>query len=253
MSVPHNRSQPTAKEYPMELHFETIMRAAEQQLGNEAHQLVDTDPKTAAKLVEIAIEKIADSYTTAQKLTILAGVRDIDDHDVGNAALSPVRKMSEAATVMLKSCIRERLGMMASAINIAVFGRGVLRAADAFIKVAEAAKHSENWLPGNKVVAIRDAYGRLYAGEGNQDDLRTVLNGAALFKRITDNDRSGKLYTEHRLEPQSINEVAKELKFYRDLLRPGWPLLEQAFDQLIDEQRRDVGLPPVQKAAPGPR
>jgi hypothetical protein len=222
----------------MELHFETIMKAAEQQLANEAYQLVQTDHKTAVTLVEIAIDKIANSYSTAQKLTILAGVRDIDELEVEIAALASVRKMTDVVTQMLRTCIKQRLDMVASAINVAVFAEGVLRAADAFIKVAEAATHSERWLPEDKVAAMREAHDHLDAGEGSIDDLRTILTGAALFN-------GSKLHEER--------QVAKQLKFYRDLLKPGWPLLATAFDQLNDQRRHDAGLPSEQKAAPSPR
>lgn len=233
----------------MELHFETIMRAAEQQLANEAHQLVTTDHKTAVKLVEIAIDKIADSYNTAQKLTILAGVRDIDELDMDSNAFA-VRKVSQAATMMLKSCIAQRLDMVASAINVAVFGQGVLPAADTFIKLAEAATCSERWLPEDEVVLMRATYDRLYSGEGDKDDLIALLAGAALFDKIIDDKRRLELCDQHGLEFHDIKQAAKELKFYRNLLRPGWPLIATAFDQLNDQQSRDVGLP-TERVAPG--
>jgi hypothetical protein len=231
----------------MELHFETIMKAAEQQLANEAHQLVQTDHKTAVKLVEIAIDRIADRYDTAQKLTILAGVRNIDELELETAALAPVRKMSDAATQMLKTCIKQRLDMVSSAIAVAVFGDGVLRAADAFLKVAE----TQHWVSKGEVVSMRDAYEHLYAGEGSEDDLRTLLRGAALFNKLFGAERHRER-GKHGLELNEMSQVAKELKFYRDLLKPGWPLLATAFDQLNDQQRRDVGLPPEPKAAPIP-
>jgi aminopeptidase N len=158
--------------------------------------------------------------------------------------------MSEVATVMLKSCIKERLDMVASAINVAVFGEGVLQAADAFLKVAEAATHSQRWLSEEKVVVMREAYDRLYAGEGSKDDLKTILSGAPLFNKIIDADRRLDLFKRHELEFHEVKQVEKDLKFYRKLLRPGWPLLDTAFDQLNDQQRRDVGLPIEQRVAP---
>jgi hypothetical protein len=237
----------------MELHFETIMRAAEQQLANEAHQLVKTDHKTAAKLVEIAIDKIVASYSTEQKLMILAGVRGISVLEVQADAFAHVRTMSETSTVMLKSCVKHRLEMVESAINIAVFGEGVLQAADAFLKVAETAEYSERWLSENTVIAMREAHDRLYAGEGTKDDLRTLLVGATLFDKIINTDRQSQLCVEHKLDSLSVGEVGKELKFYQNLLKPGWPLLDDAFDRLIEQQQRDVGITAEKKSALSPR
>ncbi|MCS4089415.1 hypothetical protein [Rhizobium sp. BK176] len=233
----------------MELHFETIMKAAEQQLANEAHMLVNTDHRTAVKLATIAVDKIAHRYSTAQKLTILAGVRDIDELEVEIAALAPVRKMSEVATVMLKSCIAERLGMVTAAIDIAVFGNGVLRAAESFLKVAEA----QHWVSKDEVVSMRDAYERLYAGEGSEDDLRTLLKGAAIFNKLFGAERPRERGNQLAPELSEMRQVANELKFYRDLLRPGWPLLASAYEQLNDQQRRDRGLTTERKAPSGPK
>ncbi|MBY3151318.1 hypothetical protein HFO56_02815 [Rhizobium laguerreae] len=237
----------------MELHFETIMRAAEQQLANEARELVATDHKTAATLVDIAVDKLAASYSTAEKLTLLAGVREIDELEVEIAARASVRKMSDLVTGMFKSCVEQRLAMVRSAIDVAIFCEGVLPAADAFIEVAERATFSDFWLPERKVVRMREVYHRLAAGEGGKEELDTLLTGAAIFNKILGAESVRQIHHEHGLDAVEVGRVSKDLKFYRDLLGPGWPLLPTALDQLNDARRRDAGLAPAQQPGPGPR
>ncbi|MCV9964996.1 hypothetical protein OIU34_24170 [Pararhizobium sp. BT-229] len=197
---------------------------------------IEDAPQDALGHLRDATRAMFAELTTSDKLRLLAGAGDIGDLGVDLRGFDSYGDIAEMADVMFAACVEYQLTSTRNGIAAAAFAVGFLPAALELLETAEAAAGTK-WVPLEKVEAVRSAYDKLASAEGTKEDLETLVGGVYLFARLMESPKDKVLHRRHNTDMETMRKVTSAVKFYRDMLGPGWPLAPEALDLLASRQR----------------
>ncbi|MDW9481389.1 hypothetical protein GOB57_22335 [Sinorhizobium meliloti] len=216
--------------------FEEAISAIKHQATQFVLDTIEDNPTAVLGYLKETVDQVFGTLTTNQKFAFMAQVTDTDEIGMNTRYLGEPGDIAQVAEAVFSSCLEHYLAPLRESFAGAVFAVGFLPAASAMIEVAERSGGSK-WLPADQVEAIRAAYDRLAASEGGADDLKAVIGGLRLFETLMDSPNDRVLHNRHNTTMEEMTKVTAEVKYYRDLLGPGWPLAPKALELVASRQR----------------
>lgn len=197
---------------------------------------IEDTPHAALAHLRDAERAMFEGLTTSDKLRLLASAGDIGEICVGLSGFDGSGDIAEVTDAMFGACVEHQLASTRNGFAVAAFAVGFLPAVLELLEVAELAAGTK-WVPLEKVEAIRAAYDRLTASEGTRADLETLVGGVYLFDRLMASPKDKVLHSRHNTDVETMRRVVAPVKFYRDMLGPGWPLAPEALEMIASRQR----------------
>lgn len=218
--------------------FKEAISEIKHRAGQVIIDTMEDSPKDALGHVNAAVTQVFGELSVNEKLRLMAQIENVGEIEMDFRSFDTYGDgdVSETVGYMFSACVDHHLDDFRNGMATSTFAVGFLPAALALVELAERSGGSK-WIPVSQIETVRSAYDRLAASEGTADDLKELMSGIYLFDKLMSSPKDRVLHNRHNTSMDEMSAVVKEVKFYRDLLGPGWPLAPQALEILSSRQR----------------